>query len=547
MWLLRPEGQYILLGVLLFLSFWGTYKRSWLWIGLYSLLIGGVCTAYYGLHINGLWIHVIYMALVVVFGTGLGLLFSTSGEGKKKKKIEGDPRFRIELLDDHGKKHYIEDVNSGVAVFAASKGGKTESVIRHIAQHFAQNKFAGFIHDYKDGELSELLYPFYRDAGLPFHMFIPHDPARTCRINVFSPKYLESETHVNGIVKALMLNLSGSVSDDTASFFRGGSESLLAGLVWRLKEAYPQYCTLPHVISIVLNSELLHYPDRPYGRLEDFLKGDLRSSMLASTFLSGLPSERQTAALFSTLSESLRTLVSPELFYALSGDEVDLAVNAPDKRCVISFVNTPGPQEKIYAAVNSTLMSLCLTQMAVRGREPSGILLDEAPRVNIMGLNERVAVMRSYLISFVYCAQDKVQGVSQYGGKEHVMKEIISNLSTQFFGKANDPDSAKFYERYFEWIPKEHLSYSRKSGILDTGDERVTSSKRDESKMKAYEFFQMRKGEFVMFSAGHDDRFRFYYEPPVLQKPPIVRIVTTGELAQSYERIFYEAKSIFNL
>jgi len=40
-------------------------------------------------------------------------------------------------------------------------------------------------------------------------------------------------------------------------------------------------------------------------------------------------------------------------------------------------------------------------------------------------------------------------------------KAILSNLSYQFFGKVNDPDTAKYYERFFEIVKDPTKSISR--------------------------------------------------------------------------------------
>lgn len=453
---------------------------------------------------------------------------------------------RVALFAVGKKVKYITNINRGVGIFGASGAGKSESVIYQILTWFSKVKRPGIINDYKDYELTEIAYPLFQNTGIPFHIFALHDVSRSVRINPVHPSYIQTEADVNGLVKVLMLNLSGEVSDDTAVFFRGGAESLMAGVIWRLKESYPQYCTLPHVLSILLNYDNLHLPRRPFGKLVQFLQEDLRATMLASTFLTGLGSEKQTASLFATLAESLRTLVSPEVFYLLSGNDIDLAINANDNQRVISFVNHPGAQESIISAINATIIATCMTRMAERDREDSFVLLDEAPTIKINGLARRIATLRSYGVAFIYCMQDKIQGVAQWGGKDYHVKEILTNLSTQFFGKVNDPDTAQYYEKFFEIIKKEQRSYSSRDGILTSGDRRMTRSKKDEAKIRAFEFYKFVEGEFVMLNNGKDDHFRFHYERPPKTMPPPVRLVTPTELQRHYIQILNEAKDLFS-
>jgi len=452
---------------------------------------------------------------------------------------------RVTLLATGRRVKHITNINRGVGIFGASGAGKSESVIYQILKWCAQTKRPGIINDYKNYELTEIAYPLFLETGIPFHVFALHDVSRSVRINPINPAYIQTESEVNGLVKVLMLNLSGEVSDDTAMFFRGGAESLMAGVIWRLREAYPQYCTLPHVLSILLNYENLHLPRKPFGKLVNFLQEDIRAAMLASTFLTGLGSEKQTASLFATLAESLRTLVSPEVFYLLSGNDIDLEINKKDNQRLISFVNHPGAQESIISAINATIIATCMTRMAERNRPDSFVLLDEAPTIKINELAKRIATLRSYCVAFIYCVQDKIQGVAQWGGKEYHIKQILTNLSTQFFGKVNDPETAGYYEKFFEIIKKEQRSYSSRDGLLVSGDRRTTRSKKEEAKIRAFEFFKFVEGEFVMFTNGKDDHFRFHYEAPEKLMPPPVRLVTPTELQRHYYQILNETKDLF--
>ena len=60
------------------------------------------------------------------------------------------------------------------------------------------------------------------------------------------------------------------------------------------------------------------------------------------------------------------------------------------------------------------------------------------------------ATLRSYGIVTLYVLQDKIQNDMLYG--EKASKAILGNLSYQFFGKVNNPDTSKYYERFFEIV-----------------------------------------------------------------------------------------------
>ena len=139
--------------------------------------------------------------------------------------------------------------------------------------------------------------------------------------------------------------------------------------------------------------------------------------------------------------------------------------------------------------------------MSVRNQEPSVLLLEEASTLKLLNMARIPATLRSYNISTVYVLQDKVQNDITYGDKES--KAILANLSYQFFGKVNDPDTAKYYERFFELIKSKTKSVSFKRNTLDF-DSRETTGEKEISKIRAHEFFRLQPGEFIYFGDGEE-------------------------------------------
>ncbi|MGL5919434.1 MAG: type IV secretory system conjugative DNA transfer family protein [Bacteroidales bacterium] len=508
---------------------------------------------FYGYTIQaGDWLDALIYTLVV-----LVIMFVTDELINQlfNKKKQADNWRRVELLDDRKRKHYIEDLNRGVAIFGSSGSGKTASVIESIGKHFAANKMVGIINDYKDYELTEVLYPVFRKENINFNVFAIHDIERSVRINVIHPDIIKTTTKLNGVVASLVQNLSQSDADGgTEKFFRDGAESLLTGVIWRLKKDYPEYCNLPFVISLLLSTENHHeqvvQPNgtiltKPYQKLIKFINEDDEAAILGAVFLSGVSNERQTASLYSTLAASLRLLASREIYYLLSAHDISLDINNEDNRMVLSFVNKPGDLDNVISPINAMIIEACFSAMSERNRQPSFILLDEAPTIKIMGLKTRIATLRSYGVSFVYCMQDKIQGVGQWGGKEYKMKEILTNLSTQFMGKVNDADTAKYYEQFFEIIENDTRSVSKSASFLDMASARITTSKKERAKVRANEFQRLKQGEFIMFSDGRDDRFRFFYEPGEKALPPKLREVPEEVLEDNYRDILHKAKVFF--
>ncbi|MDG1573296.1 type IV secretion system DNA-binding domain-containing protein [Robiginitalea sp. M366] len=424
----------------------------------------------------------------------------------------------------------LQNMRRGVSVIGAAGSGKTQSVLAQILIHAAKQGLSGVIHDYKDFELTELAYPLLDTKRAQFYC-ISFDPVYH-RVNPIAPRYLPSAEAINEIVHVLISNLLEQKEDGpsgTGKFFTDAVEGLLAGMIWRLRTDYPRYCTLPHLIAL--------YQQLPQDSLVAFLNASAISQGLSSAFLQGIASERQTAGVMSTLANALKKISTFKIFYVLSEDEVPLGVNSQAMPTWISLVNNP-QYESAYAPVLATVMHAITKQMAVRGANPSFILMEEAPTIRLYNMHRIPATLRSYDIATIYVMQDKIQNDLMYG--EKAGKAILSNLSYQFFGKVNDPDTAKYYEQFFEIIKKPTRSVNRSHTI--NFDTRVTTGEREVSKVRADVFFRLKPGEFIAFADGQEARI--WFEKPQLMrglpKPP-----KAGDLAAHYSQIYEEARSIF--
>ena len=174
---------------------------------------------------------------------------------------------------------------------------------------------------------------------------------------------------------------------------------------------------------------------------------------------------------------------------ALSADEVPLNINNEENPAVISIVNNP-KFETSYSPVIATIIHTITKQMSVRNSRPSFLLMEEAPTIRLLNMHRIPATLRSYDIATIYVMQDKIQNDMMYGDK--ASKAILSNLSYQFFGKVNDPDTAKYYERFFEIIKDPTKSISRGHNL--DFDTRITTGEKEIPKIRADVFFRLKQG-----------------------------------------------------
>ena len=172
---------------------------------------------------------------------------------------------------------------------------------------------------------------------------------------------MPNEESVNEASKVLIENLlEQNLSDVTGSskFFSDAVEGLLSGLIWKLKTSYPEYCTLPHLIAL--------FQSMNTKKLVAFLSSDLTSKSMASTFINGIDSDKQTAGVKNTLANALKKIASQQLFMVLSKDEVPLNFNSRENSGIISIVNNP-KYESVYSPVIAMIVHTVIKQMSVRG------------------------------------------------------------------------------------------------------------------------------------------------------------------------------------
>lgn len=306
-----------------------------------------------------------------------------------------------------------------------------------------------------------------------------------------------------------------------SDFFVKSASSLLSGIILKFSLDHPNLCYLPHVCAFIQAVDFSLKVEEGKGLKEDaydtfaglkkFLTSNDRVKMQASSFIMGLASERQTAGVISSLTNALREVSYPDAFWALSGNDLDFNINADGNRKVVAIINEPKNEAALNPLLATVIHSLT-REMMQRNRKSSFLMMDEGVTLKIKNLSRLVATMASFKMAVVYCVQDKKQGESLYGDTK--FKEIIANFSTLFFGRANESDTAKYYESYFE--PKKIKTRSRSSG---RGGTSTTVSEKEVPKYRAHEFTNLTTGKFAMINNGKSNMYQFKLLPNIKTEP----------------------------
>ncbi|MBZ9629780.1 type IV secretion system DNA-binding domain-containing protein [Salegentibacter sp. LM13S] len=442
-------------------------------------------------------------------------------------------KYRVKFTLESGSLS-IQNLRRGVSITGAAGSGKTESVVYNFLKHLSKHQFCGIIHDYKNFELTELAYPLFKDSPIPFKI-ISFDPVYH-KVNPIAPHYLPDEESVNEIARVLMENLleqKEQFASGTNRFFNDAVEGILCGLIWKLKTYHPKFCTLPHLIAL--------YQRMTSDQLIEFLSSDVTSRAMADAFISGIDSERQTAAVRGTLANAFKKITTRKIFFCLSAHEVSLDLNNPQNPSVVTIVNNP-KNESAYSPVIAMILHTVIKQMSVRERESAFVLMEEAPTIRLLHMHRVPATLRSYDIATLYILQDKVQNDLLYG--EKASKAILANLSYQFFGKTNDPVTAAYYEKFFELVKRDVLSISKGEGL--NFDTRITRTKREVSKLRADLFFRLKPGEFVAYADGKEKKVQFKYQKLEKDLPKKFQHYTPEEINTSFLNIYTEVEMLLN-
>lgn len=319
-----------------------------------------------------------------------------------------EEKYRVRFKLKRGRLE-IAQIRRGASVIGSAGSGKTESVVYNFLQHFCKYEFCGIIHDYKNFEITEMAYPLYAETDVDFYI-ISFDKIYH-RVNPIAPRYMHNEESVNEVARVLienLLELKDSGATGSSKFFNDAAEGLIGGLIWKLKTSYPEFCTLPHLIAI--------YQFLDTDSLIAFLETNTTSKAMADAFISGKDSDRQTAAVKSTLANALKKISSQRLFMALSADKVPLDINTRNKPIVVSVVNNP-KYETAYSPIIATVIHTVTKQMSVHNARSSYLLMEEAPTIRLLNMQRIPATLRSYDIATIYVMQDKIQNDILYGDK----------------------------------------------------------------------------------------------------------------------------------
>ncbi|WP_418007359.1 conjugal transfer protein MobC [Myroides odoratimimus] len=341
-------------------------------------------------------------------------------------------------------------------VLGTPGSGKTYAVINSFIKQQIEKGFAMYIYDFKYDDLSTIAYNHlllhaHKYKITPkFYVINFDNPRKSHRCNPINPKFITDISDAYESAYTIMLNLNRSWIQKQGDFFVESPIILLAAIIWFLKiYKNGKHCTFPHAI------ELLNKPYKDvftiltsYDSLENYL------SPFMDAWQGG--AQDQLQGQIASAKIPLSRMISPSLYWVMSGDDFSLDINNPSEPKILCVGNNPDRQS-IYSAALGLYNSRIVKLINKKDQLKSSVIIDELPTIYFRGLDNLIATARSNKVAVCLGFQDFSQLVRDYGDKE---SKVIQNTVGNIFSGQVVGDTAKSLSERFGKILQKRQSIS---------------------------------------------------------------------------------------
>lgn len=434
----------------------------------------------------------------------------------------------------------------GVLVIGGAGSGKSASIIEPIITQSVQQGFAGILYDFKFPSLAKVAKyaaDTYKSSAKLYYVDL-EDLSRSHRVNPLHPDLMRTQSYADEYSKCILNNLKPE-SIQKSDYWTDEASSYLTAVIWFLREEYPQYCTLPHVVSLVLEDtikvvKLLSTNAETRGTVAS-LRGAIERN-----------AEAQVAGIDSTLKTALRKINTKEIAWILSGNDFSLNINDPLDPKFVTLGNYDGLRG-VFGPVLALIATVALKQMNHPGKQKSVVILDEGPTIYIPGLEHVPATARSNKVATVYAAQDLSQIENAYG---RLKKDtLVANLSNQFWGRVGLVSTAQYVAELWgkHEVLKTTNSTSKSSNGVTIFSQATYSKSKSESiheqqRIQINDVTELREGEFFGQLVESDySSFKAQFQVQQVGALPEIlpfQNITAEQLKMNFLRIQSDVKSI---
>jgi DNA-binding transcriptional regulator YbjK len=457
-------------------------------------------------------------------------------------------------------KGWINVVNPfrAAIVLGTPGSGKSYAVVNQFIKQQIEKGYTGYIYDFKFPDLSTIAYNHLLNnregyEKVPtFYVINFDDPSRSHRCNPINPSFMDDISDAYESAYTIMLNLNRTWVQKQGDFFVESPIILFAAIIWYLRIYEDgKYCTFPHAIEFLNKSYedifpiLTSYPD-----LENYL------SPFMDAWKSGAADQLQGQIASAKI--PLSRMISPQLYWVMSGNEFTLDINNPDDPKMLVVGNNPDRQN-IYGAALGLYNSRIVKLINKKGQLKSSVIIDELPTIYFKGLDNLIATARSNKVAVLLGFQDFSQLKRDYGDKEAAV--VMNTVGNIFSGQVVGDTAKTLSDRFGKVLQK------RQSMTINRNDKSTSISTQMDSLIPPSKISNLTQGMFVGAVADNfDERIeqkifhceivvdneRVATETKVYRKIPVITNFVDENgvdrmkemIKENYDRIKAEAKQI---
>ena len=181
-------------------------------------------------------------------------------------------------------------------------------------------------------------------------------------------------------------------------------------------------------------------------------------------------------------------MISPQLYWVMTGNDFSLDINNPKEPKLLCVGNNPDRQN-IYSAALGLYNSRIVKLINKKRQLKCAVIIDELPTIYFRGLDNLIATARSNKVAVVLGFQDFSQLKRDYGDKEAAV--IMSTVGNVFSGQVVGETAKTLSERFGKILQK------RESMSINRSDTSTSISTQLDSLIPASKISTLSQGMFV--------------------------------------------------
>ncbi len=410
-------------------------------------------------------------------------------------------------------------------VLGTPGSGKSYAIVNNYIKQQIEKGFAMYIYDYKFPDLSEIAYNHLRhhldayEVKPQFFVINFDDPRKSHRCNPINPSFMTDISDAYESAYTIMLNLNRSWIQKQGDFFVESPIILLAAIIWFLKIYEDgKYCTFPHAIEFL---------NRPYAQIFPILTAYDELANYLSPFMDAWEggAQDQLQGQIASAKIPLSRMISPALYWVMTGDDFSLDINNPREPKVLVVGNNPDRQN-IYSAALGLYNSRIVKLINKKKQLKSSVIIDELPTIYFRGLDNLIATARSNKVAVCLGFQDFSQLTRDYGDKES--KVIQNTVGNVFSGQVVGETAKTLSERFGKVLQQ------RQSMTINRNDKSTSISTQLDSLIPASKISNLTQGMFV---GAVSDNFDERIEQKIFHAEIVIDVAKVSAETKAYQPI----------